>query len=84
MVVYTFQCCSLISSHPLLPPLGPKCLSLFCPATTIVSTVFIDSIHNEMDEPRAYYISEVSRKEKDRPVFLIANSLYLPACPNGL
>ena len=37
---------SLISSHPLLPALCPKCLCLLRhPASRIVSTIFLDSIY---------------------------------------
>ena len=40
-----FQCYSLISSHTLLPLLCPKCLCLLCcPASRVMSTIFLDSI----------------------------------------
>ena len=44
------QCCSLKSSHPLLPPLCPKVCSLwphllYCSACKTVSTAFLDSIN---------------------------------------
>ena len=50
MVMCVFQCYSLKSSHPLLPPLCPKvcslCLCLLCcPAHRTVSTIFLDSIY---------------------------------------
>ena len=50
MVMYMFQCYSLISSHPLLPSLCPKvcplCLHLFCSsANRMRSIIFLDSIH---------------------------------------
>ena len=50
MVMYTFKCFSLESSHPLIPPLCPKVCSfcmccLCCPARRIVIiAVFLDSI----------------------------------------
>ena len=49
-VVYMFQCCSLSSSHPLLPSLCPQvcslCLHLYsCPANKFISTTFLDSIY---------------------------------------
>ena len=45
MVMY-IQCYSLISSHPLLTPLHPKCLYvLCCPASQIVRTIFPGSIY---------------------------------------
>ena len=48
LVVCIFQCCSLSSSHPLLPLLCPpvlQCLCLYsCPANRFNSTIFLDSI----------------------------------------
>ena len=46
MVMYMFQCSSLKSAHPLIPPLCPKvcslCLCLPCfPARRIISTIFL-------------------------------------------
>ena len=60
MIIYMFQCSSLNSSHPLLPPLCPQvcslCLCLFCcPANSFISIIFL--------EPRAYY-TEWSQKDK--------------------
>ena len=48
--MYMFQCCSLHSSHPLLPPLYPKVFSLhlclhFCPANRFIHTTFLDSLY---------------------------------------
>ena len=45
MVMYMFQCYSLKSSHPLLPPRSPKVCSLHlcllcCPAGRIIHTIF--------------------------------------------
>ena len=50
MVMYTFQCYSLNSSHPLLPPLYSQVSSLSlhlysCPANRLISTIFLDSIY---------------------------------------
>ena len=50
IVMYMFQCYSLISSHPILLPLYPRvcclCLSLYsCPANRFISTIFLDSIY---------------------------------------
>ena len=46
MVMYMFQCYSLISFHPLLPPLCPKYLGLlYCPSSRIFSTIFLDYIY---------------------------------------
>ena len=42
--MYMFQRYLLISSHRLLPLLCPKCLFLLCcPASWIISTIFLDS-----------------------------------------
>ena len=50
MVIYTFQCYSLKSSHPHLLPLSPKVCSLYlyllcCPTCRIVGTIFLNSIY---------------------------------------
>ena len=50
MVRCMFPCCSLHSSHPLLPPLCPEvcslCLCLHCcPAKRFISIIFLDSIY---------------------------------------
>ena len=50
VVMYMFQCYSLNSSHPLLPPLCPQvcslCLCLHCyPTNRFISTIFLDSIY---------------------------------------
>ena len=50
MVMYIFQSHSLQSPYPLPPPLFPKvcslCLCLLCcPASRIIGTIFLDSIH---------------------------------------
>ena len=50
MVIYMFQCFSLISSHLLLLPLSPKVCSLHlcllcCPVCKIISMIFPDSIY---------------------------------------
>ena len=49
-VVSMFPCCSLHSSHPLLPRLCPQVCSLClrfhcCPADRFISTIFLDSIY---------------------------------------
>ena len=50
LVIYIFQCYSLKSSHPCLPPLSPKVCSLHlcllcCPAHRMIRTIFLDSIY---------------------------------------
>ena len=50
LVIYTFQCYSLKSSHPRLLPQSPKVCSLHlclfcCPACRIIVTVFLNSIY---------------------------------------
>ena len=50
VVMYMFQCYSLNSSHPLLPPLYSQVCSLSlhlysCPANRFISTIFLDSIY---------------------------------------
>uniref|UniRef100_A0A4W2CE62 MPV17 mitochondrial inner membrane protein like 2 n=2 Tax=Bos TaxID=9903 RepID=A0A4W2CE62_BOBOX len=50
MVIYTFRCCSLKSSYPLVLPLSPKAFSLHlclfcCFVYRIVVIVFLNSIH---------------------------------------
>ena len=46
LVMYVFQCSSLISFHFLLPLLCPKCLCLLCCLESrSISTIFLDSIY---------------------------------------
>ena len=50
LIIYTFWCCSLRSSHPRLLPQNPKVCSihlclLFCLAYRVILTIFLNSIY---------------------------------------